>query len=77
MNSVTFFDCYKFKRKWIWVEMIIEDFSDRIDFYRFTVPEDGRMKLDWQVAYLEQYLNAEGMENKKAKNLEISMFPAF
>ena len=63
MNDVTFFDCYKFKRKWILVEMIIEDFSDKIDFYHFTIPENGLLKLDWQIAYLEQYLNLEGTEN--------------
>ena len=62
MNNVILFDCYKFKRKWILIEMMIEEFSDNIDFYHFTIPESGRLKLDWQVAYLEQYLNTEGTE---------------
>lgn len=62
MNGVTFFDCYKFKRKWILVEMVIEEFSDKINWSDFLIPEDGRLKLDWQVAYLEQYLNPEGTE---------------
>ena len=62
VSSVTFFDCYKFKWKWILVEMVIDEFSDKINLNHFLVPEDGRLKLDWQIAYLEQYLNTDGTE---------------
>lgn len=62
MDGVTFFNCYRFKRKWRLVEMVIEEFSDNINLSYFTIPESGKPELDWQVAYLEQYLDMEGTQ---------------
>ncbi len=60
MKKVGFFDCYDYNKGWMLVEMLIDDYSDNIDWLEFVVPEAGLEKDDWQCAYLEQYLNADG-----------------
>ena len=54
------FACYDHDPEWWLVEMTLPDASDAIRWNRFLVPEEGVKRSDWQCAYLEQYLNAEG-----------------
>ena len=60
MEKVKFFDCYDFNEEWLLVEMAIDDYSDKLEWLLFVVPEKGLDKEDWQCAYLEQYLNEDG-----------------
>lgn len=62
MSKVLFFDCYKFKRKWLLVEMLMDETSDKVDLNSFAVPEIGVSEMNWQVPYAEQYLNEDGTE---------------
>lgn len=74
MSNVLFFDCYKFKRKWLLMEMLIDEASDSIDWDNFAVPEKGVAEFNWQVPYAEQYLDENGTE-KICKLYEVPQVP--
>ena len=62
MDEVKFFGCYKYNRHWLLIEALIDEYTDKVDLGEFVVPEENESERNWQVAYLEQYLNAEGTE---------------
>lgn len=62
MDKVLFYDCYKYNRNWLLIEMTIDESSQEIDFGEFAVPQDGADDSDWQVPYMEQYLSSDGTE---------------
>jgi len=43
------------------VEMIVDEYPNNIDYCAFCVPDATLEESDWQVAYMEQYLNLDGM----------------
>ena len=53
---------YDFNDTAILVEMIVDEFPEKIDFGSFCVPEKSLKQSDWQVAYIEQYLNLDGTD---------------
>lgn len=59
---VTYFECYKFNREWLLVEMVLEIPSSEIDWESMVVPDGTLDRGNWQCPYLVQYLNAEGTE---------------
>lgn len=70
MNKVGFFACYDYNAEWLLVEMTLDEYTNKIDWLRFVVPEEGLDEEDWQCAFMEQYLNAEGTARICAVNRE-------
>ncbi len=62
MEEVTLFNCFKYKRNWLCIEMALNVFSNEIYWDKFVIPETGVSEANWQVPYLEQYLNENGTE---------------
>ncbi len=62
MDKVKFYGCYEFDDDLTLIEMAVDDYSDKIDFSQFVVPDVELDEDDWQSAYMEQYLNEEGTE---------------
>ncbi len=56
------FACYDFNNEWYLIEMNIPVSSSEIDWDGFDVPDDNLDSDEWQVPYLEQYLNADGTQ---------------
>ena len=61
-KKVSFYDCYNYNEDWFLVEMALNVRPSEIRWEKFTVPERGKKKSDWQVPYMEQYLNPDGTE---------------
>jgi len=61
MNAL-FYGCYDFNEEWLLIELLVDGTCDDIDWGEIVIPEDGVCPADWQCAYLEQYLNADGTE---------------
>ena len=61
-NQVDLIGFYDFREDVILVEMIIDEFPSEIDFGSFCTPSDMLDESNWQVAYMEQYLNLNGTE---------------
>jgi len=59
-NQTNFIGCYDFNSEAILLEMIIDEYPNEIDFTEFCVPDDTQKKENWQVAYMEQFLNLDG-----------------
>lgn len=59
---VELFRCYDFSDEWFLVEMILNTLSSEIDWSAIVVPDDSLDETEWQCAYMEQYLNADGTE---------------
>ena len=59
-NQAKFIGCYDFNDSVFLVEMIVNECSSKIEFERFCVPDNMIKQSDWQVAYMEQYLNLDG-----------------
>ena len=57
-----YYDCCKYNRKWLLIEMMLDEYSDKINLDEFTVPDENLPKSYWQVPYLEQYLTGDGKE---------------
>ncbi len=56
------FACYDFNEEWYLIEMTVPAKSSEIDWDSFEVPDENLNSDEWQVAYLEQYLNSAGTE---------------
>ena len=52
---------YDFNELTFLVEMIINDYPDEIDYCSFYIPDEKLDKSDWQTAYMEQYLDMNGI----------------
>jgi len=59
---VTYFSSYDYNEEWFLVEMVLNVSSAEIDWCAIEVPDEKLDKGNWQCAYLEQYLNADGTE---------------
>lgn len=62
MEEVALFNCFKYKRNWLLIEMTLNVFSNEICWDKFVIPEPDVSEANWQVPYLEQYLNENGTE---------------
>ena len=54
--------CYRFTKKWLVVEITLPCTPDEIDWFGFSVPENGVDEFDRQVPYMEQYLTPDGTD---------------
>ena len=54
--------CYRFRKNWLVVELTLPCTPDEIDWFGFSVPEDGVDEFDRQVPYMEQYLTKDGTD---------------
>ena len=59
---VPYFECYKYNKEWLLVEMILNVPTSEIDWDSMVVPDDTLDEGDWQCPYMEQFLNADGTE---------------
>lgn len=59
---VSYFECYKYNKEWLLVEMILNVPTSEIDWDSMVVPDDTLDEEDWQCPYMEQFLNADGTE---------------
>ena len=55
-----YYDCCKYNRKWLLIELMLDEYSDKINLEGFTVPEGNLKESDWQVPYLVQFLSEDG-----------------
>jgi len=62
MEEVALFNCFKYKRNWVLIEMTLNVFSNEICWDKFVIPETDVPEANWQVPYLEQYLSEDGTE---------------
>lgn len=60
METVSDYQCYKYNRDLYLVDMTLNLSSDKIDWLKINVPEEGVAPTDWQAPYLEQYLALDG-----------------
>ena len=54
------FGCYKYNRKWLLVEMLIDANVFEVKPGKFAVPDEKLNERDWQVPYMAQWLNEKG-----------------
>ena len=59
---VTFYNCYDYSEALYLIEMGFDFPASKIRWMQITIPEEGLRPSDWQVPYLEQYLNEDGTE---------------
>ncbi len=62
METVKFYACYDFNDEWNLVEMVLDVASSEVDWAEICVPQDDVDRDNWQCAFMEQYLNADGTE---------------
>ena len=61
-GNALFFGCYDYNEEWLLIEMQVDTSWKWIRWNKFEVPQNGINPSDWQVPYLEQYLNNDGTE---------------
>lgn len=54
--------CYDFNKTHLLIEMSVDLIPDLIDWFGFSVPEDGVDEFDRIVPHMEQYLTPDGKE---------------
>ena len=54
--------CYRFNRQYLLVEITLDMTPDDIDWFGFSVREEGLSEFDRQTPYMEQYLTPEGTD---------------
>lgn len=57
-----FHGCYRFNRTHIVVEVTLPMTPDEIDWFGFSVPEEGVDEFDRITPYMEQYLTPDGSD---------------
>jgi len=60
MDIVKHYGCYDYNEEWYLIELILDVSTSEIDWSNIFVPEHGTNKENWQVPYMEQYLNIDG-----------------
>ena len=60
MNKVNHYGCYSYNDEWYLVELFVYMEPQSIPWDEITAPEAGISPDNWQVPYLEQYLNETG-----------------
>ena len=53
---------YRFNDEWLLIEMVLDVALSEIDWMNIVVPDENLDEDEWQCAYMEQYLNADGTE---------------
>lgn len=61
-NDMILHGCYRFTKKWMVVEMTLPCTPDDIDWFGFSVPEEGVDEFNRQTPYMEQYLTPDGTD---------------
>ncbi len=61
-NDMTLHGCYRFRKNWLVVEMTLPCTPDEIDWFGFSVPEEGVDEFDRIIPYMEQYLTPDGTD---------------
>lgn len=62
MANLTCLGCYDYNEDVYLLELLLDIDAREIQWTEFVVPEATVKKSNWQVPYLEQYLNKEGTE---------------
>lgn len=62
MDIVKHYGCYDYNEEWYLIELMLDLPASEIRWSDIYIPEQGIKKEDWQVPYLEQYLNVHGTE---------------
>jgi hypothetical protein len=74
---------YDYNDNAVLIELIVDEIPEDIDFGNFCVPNNKLEKSFWQVAYMEQYLDEDGINklcdtfdtpNEKVKPSRIAFF---
>ncbi len=60
MNIVKYYGCYDYNEEWYLIELILDVSASEIDWSNIFVPENETKKENWQVPYMEQYLDRDG-----------------
>jgi len=61
-NDMILHGCYRFRKNWLVVEMTLPCTPDEIDWFGFSVPEEGVDEFDRIIPYMEQYLTKDGTD---------------
>ncbi len=61
-NEMILHGCYRFRKQWAVVEMTLPCAPDEIDWFGFSVPEEGVDEFDRIIPYMEQYLTSDGTD---------------
>ncbi len=61
-NTMTVHGCYRFTKAWLIVELTLPCTPDEIDWFGFSVPEEGVDEFDRITPYMEQYLTPDGTD---------------
>lgn len=60
LNIVKYYGCYDYNEEWYLIELILDVSASEIDWSNIFVPENETKKENWQVPYMEQYLDRDG-----------------
>jgi len=61
-SEMTIHGCYRFRKNWLVAELTLPCTPDEIDWFGFSVPEEGVDEFDRQTPYMEQYLTQDGTD---------------
>lgn len=61
-TNMIFHGCYRFTKKWLVVEITLPCTPDNIDWFGFSVPEEGVDEFARHTPYMEQYLTVDGTD---------------
>lgn len=70
MDIVKYYGCYDYNEEWYLIELILDVSASEIDWSNIFVPEHETKKENWQVPYMEQYLDRDGTK-KICKTYEV------
>jgi len=62
MDIVKYYGCYNYNEDLFLIEMLLDISASDIDWNNINVPQEGLKRSDWQVPFMEQYLNENGTE---------------
>lgn len=62
MDIVNYYGCYDYNKEWYLIEMLLNISASDIKWEKIFIREKKVKKDDWQVPYMEQYLNDDGTE---------------
>ncbi|MBQ9534632.1 MAG: hypothetical protein IJU78_02145 [Clostridia bacterium] len=62
MDKTLHYACYEHGDEWYLIEMLLDISASEIDWDDICVPQPALPRDDWQVPYMEQYLDESGTE---------------
>ena len=63
MDEIKFYGCYSYDEEWLLIELMLDEYSDKVDFSTFEVADYDIPKKEWQREPEPiQFLNVEGTE---------------